>query len=82
MTLGKQWREQRPNTDNKYKRFTNGVYSVKRHNSNADIYEYVDPPPHLYISSEKQFTISSSGGSEIEHEESEEVTIEYVYKYI
>jgi len=50
------------------------VYSVKRHTSSGNAYEYVDPPPHLYISNEEQFTSSSKrGDSEIEFEESEEV---------
>lgn len=71
-TLGKQWRENQKNAGNKYKRFTNGVYSVKRHTSSANAYEYVDPPPHLYISNEEQFTSSCNGDKEIEYEESEE----------
>lgn len=73
-TLGKQWREKRKNAVNKYKRFINGIYSAKRHTSNANAYEYVDPPPHLDISNEAQFTSSSSssGNSEI-CEEPEEV---------
>jgi len=49
------------------------VYSVKRHTSSANAYEYVDPPPHLYISNEEQFTSSCNGDKEIEYEESEEV---------
>jgi len=73
MTLGKQWREKRINAVNKYKRFTKGVYSVKRHTSSANAYEYVDPPPHLYISNEEKFTSSSRADSVIEFEESEEV---------
>jgi hypothetical protein len=70
--LGKQWRQRRKNAVDKYKRFINGIYSAKRHTSNANAYEYVDPPPHLNISNEKQFTSSSSGNSET-CEESEEV---------
>ncbi|XP_060844473.1 dual specificity protein phosphatase CDC14C-like [Rhopalosiphum padi] len=69
--LGKQWRQRRKNAVDKYKRFINGIYSAKRHTSNANAYEYVDPPPHLNISNEKQFTSSSSGNSET-CEESEE----------
>lgn len=45
------------------------MYSVKRHTSSANAYEYVDPPPHLYISNEKQFISSGNGDSEIESEE-------------
>lgn len=49
------------------------MYSIKRHTSSGNAYEYVDPPSHLYISNEEQFTRSSSGDSEIEYEKSEEV---------
>lgn len=51
-TDGKQWREKRNNSVDKYRRFKNGVYSVKRHTSNMNEYEYVDPPPQSNISSE------------------------------
>ncbi|XP_025206218.1 dual specificity protein phosphatase CDC14C isoform X2 [Melanaphis sacchari] len=63
--LGRQWREKRKNAVNKYKRFIHGIYSAKRHTSNANAYEYVDPPPHSHISNEEQFTSNSSGNSEI-----------------
>lgn len=49
------------------------MYSVKRHTSSANAYEYVDPPPHLSISNEEQSTSSSRRDSEIEFEESEKV---------
>lgn len=55
----------------KYKRFKNGIYSIKRYTSNVNAYEYVDPPPLSHISNEKQF--SSSDKNEIKCVESKEV---------
>lgn len=52
-TVGKQWREKRKHAVDKYKRFTNGVYSVKRHSSSVNVYEYVDPPLDSCISKEQ-----------------------------
>jgi len=60
-TVGKQWREKRKYAVNKYIRFKNGVYSVKRHNSNVNTCELVDSPPESCISKEEQ----SSSGSDI-----------------
>lgn len=60
--MGIQWRKKRKQNIDKYKRFKNGVYSVKAYASNTSAYEYVDPPPKLHIS---YTPIPSSGNSEI-----------------
>lgn len=49
-TAGKQWRDRRRHATGKYKRFANGVYSVKRHDFHVDACEYVDPPPESCLS--------------------------------
>lgn len=65
-SLGEQWREKRNLPINRYKRFTYGVYSIKRHTSNDITYEYVDPPSQsLKIDIEDQSSCSSSGDNEI-----------------
>lgn len=59
------------------------MYSVKRHTSSSNAYEYVDPPPQLHISNERQFTSSNSDDNVIEYEKSEEVFYRaYLYKII
>lgn len=64
-SLGDQWREKRKLSINKYKRFTCGVYSVKRHTYNAITYEYVDPPSQPSIDTKDQSSCSNSGNSNI-----------------
>lgn len=64
--MGKQWRERRKDTIDKYKRFKNGVYSKKRHTSNTNTYEYVNSPPQSDLSFEEQPLSSSSKISETE----------------
>ncbi|VVC42791.1 Hypothetical protein CINCED_3A023821, partial [Cinara cedri] len=66
-SLGEQWREKRNLPLNKYKRFTYGVYSIKRHTSNAITYEYVDPPSQSLVDIEDQSSCSSSGDNEIRY---------------
>lgn len=47
---------------NKYKCFTSGVYSIKRHTSNAITYEYVDPPQSLIDSEDQSYCSTSDDG--------------------
>lgn len=66
LTIGKQWRDKKKHTIEKYRRFKNGVYSFKRYNSDGYTYEYVDSPLQSCFSNEKHFSSSSSEKNEIE----------------
>lgn len=71
---GKQWREKRKDTVDKYKRFKHGVYSVKRHTSNTNTYEYINPPPQSCLSFKEQPLSSSSKSSETECDKTKKVS--------
>lgn len=80
-TVGKQWREFRKHNVDKYKRFTNGVYSIKRHTFKINTHEYVDPPPHSCLSNKEQSSCCSSDGSQIECVQSDTVSFTILIIY-
>lgn len=59
----------------KYKQFTRGVYSIKRHTSQVNICNYIDPPLQSSISSEVLQPGCSK--SDIEHVQSKEVNYNF-----
>lgn len=71
---GKQWRELRSIEVDKYKQFTYGVYSIKRHTSNVNTYIYIDPPLQSCLSNEVlQLDCSKSKNGDVKHVQSEKV---------
>lgn len=76
-TVGKQFQEKRKRATDKYKRFTNGVYSLRRHTFKGNAYEYIDLHPQEHISSgnnkKTQPTCSTNGENEIKDSQFEEV---------
>ncbi|XP_050426218.1 dual specificity protein phosphatase CDC14C-like [Adelges cooleyi] len=49
--MGKLWRQRITHSSGKYKRFANGVNSIKRHESTCNPYTFVEPPPLSSMSS-------------------------------